>query len=95
MIKLHCLHCNYLHITVIISKCAKRIIPFSLRLVAPTDALILFQLRPKPVTRSLPLCLHADFDIAEQSIDPQHRNASHPDYNEDSWSFKMLMANFT
>lgn len=95
MIKLHCLHCNYLHITVIIWKCAKRIIPFPLSLAALTMPLILFQLGPKPVTCSLPLCLHADFDIAKQSIDPLRRNASHPDYNEDSWSFKMLMANFT
>ena len=81
MIKLRCLHCNYLHITVIIWKCAKRIIPLSPSARVPT--------------RLLPQRLHADFDIAKRSIDPPHRNASHSDYNEDSRSFKMLMANFT
>lgn len=97
VIKLHCLHCNYLHITVIIWKCAKRIIPLSPSAGCCSNGCAdpLPQLRPKPVTRSLLLRLHADFDIAKQSIDPQHRNASHSDYNEDSWSFKMLMANFT
>lgn len=77
--KPHSLHCNYLHITVIIKKekCAKRIFLF-------------FPLADPPPPR-----LHADFDIAERSIDPRNRNASRPDYNEDSRSFKMLMANFT
>lgn len=49
----------------------------------------------QPVSLSLPPHLHADFDIAEQSMDPRRRNASRPDYNEDSRSFKMLMDDFT
>lgn len=49
----------------------------------------------QPVRRSLPPHLHADFDIAEQSMDPGRRDASRPDYNEDSPSFKMLMSDFT
>lgn len=96
MIKQPCFHCNYLHITVIISKGAKLIIPSSRRLAAATAAMISAELRPEPPSlRSLPPCRHADFDIAKQSIDPQHRNTSQPDYNESSRSFKMLMANFT
>lgn len=50
---------------------------------------------PQPVRLSLPPHLHEDFDIAEQSMDSQRRHASCPDYNEDSRSFKMLMADFT
>lgn len=49
----------------------------------------------QPVRLSLPPYLHAGFDIVEQSMDPRCRNASRPDYNEDSRSFKMLMADFT
>lgn len=83
------LHCNYLRITVIIKKekCAKRIFLFFPPALA--DPLRAPSHSP-PATR-----LHADFDIAGRSIDPRNRNASRPDYNEDSRSFKMLMANFT
>lgn len=49
----------------------------------------------QPVRRSLPPHLHADFDIVQRSMDPGRRNASRPDYNEDSRSFKMLMDDFT
>lgn len=85
MIKRRCLLCNYLHITVIIWKCARLI-------SSPRRSVVLTH----PVSAlGLPPRLHADFDIAEESIDPEHRNASRSDYNEDSRSFNMLMDNFT
>lgn len=59
------------------------------------SALSVAPIPTQPVRLSLPPHLHADFDIAEQSMDPRRRNASRPDYNEDSHSFKMLMADFT
>lgn len=61
----------------------------------PPSALAAAPVLTQPVSLSLPPHLHADFDIAEQSMDPRRSNASRPDYNEDSRSFKMLMADFT
>lgn len=80
MIKLSSLHCNYLKCYCNYLKVCKTDYSLSLSALSLTALLLIcFQPGPRPVTCNMPLRLHADFDIATQSIIPGTRNASRPD----------------